>query len=101
MALTEKEKKILHYMFGEWEYKKDDFFIHILIRAYPSKIELNYNGEKEEFGSSGDWWGDNYFYFNQFYFVRHADENTMIFGKNTTGTVGTNNDWEEVFTRIK
>ena len=101
MTLVEKQRSIIFHMFGEWEFKKDNQYIHIRISEPFRLVQLNYNGKKSEFSSLGEWWGDFHFYFDNVHFVRYADDKSMIFGKNTSATIGINNDWEETFTRIK
>jgi hypothetical protein len=101
MTLAEKQTSTIHYMYGEWEFKSANTQIHILISKAHHSVQLNFNGQKSEFTSGGHWMGDNHLYFDHVHFVRHADENKMIFGKNMSGVVGVDNEWEETFTRIK
>ncbi len=86
-------------LIGHFELHNDDTDIEITIT--PHKVKLNYNGELEEFDNSAHWMGDNHLCFWGPYYVRLADESRLIFGKNTSGSLGINNEWQESLDRVK
>jgi hypothetical protein len=86
-------------LIGHFKLHNEEHNIEVTITH--QRVKLNYNGAIEEFANSAHWMGENHLYFWGPYFVRFADENRLVFGKNTSGIVGVDNDWQETLERIK
>jgi hypothetical protein len=99
MNKNERQNNTIEFMCGNWHYADHKNVIKIEIPKNRHKIKLNINGIIEEINNAGHWFGDNYFCFDAYYYVRYADENTLIFGKHQSASIG-DHEWEYQFKRV-
>jgi hypothetical protein len=87
MNISERQILTVNSMTGNWILENEGLNLSVQIDL--KLVKLNFNGVSEEFPNHADWFGDNHLCFNLYYYVKMANEESLIFGKHdSSGVIG-------------
>jgi hypothetical protein len=108
----EELTNIENWMLGEWEasFEENGKKVKMRLSIYPSyssHLVRNEDGKEvlNTFIDDPDWWFDTILEFGSSgdkkqYYIKHADENVLVFGEYEGGAVLENVQWEHKFNRM-
>lgn len=93
-------KSTINSYLGNWRNAVHDIDINISWYQGTNRVKLKINNTIEEFSSSCHWFGPYLIFVGTAYYVKFANETTLVFGENEGKGILDDIIWEYQFVRL-